>query len=346
MKARRWFEMGTASRAKAGKEASKNARVQVPPTWAGCRCVMCGKIYNTRVHNFLKTQSHWFKGNDGFLPFCKECTQEMFSFYVKKYGGDEDEAIKRLCMFFDMYYNENLLEYADHRTANADKFSMYTSRANMHQYIGKTFDDYFDEERKMSLANGDTSKSKVTAKMLKFWGDGYEENEYIKLQDEYDELKARHECKTRAQELLFKQIAYAILNCERANKTGDTKKIKEANDNLQSLMGSANIKPIQTNDNALAETNTFGTLIDKWETTKPIPDPAPEWSDVDGIGHYFRTWVLGTILNMFKIKNPYQEEYERDIEKYTAHKPEYDEDDESSGETIRAKIFGNKDNGG
>jgi len=324
----------------------KEPRVKVPPTWAGARCMCCGKIYNTRVYNFYKTQSHWFKGNEGFLPFCKDCTKEMFDFYTKKYNGDEDEAVKRLCMFFDMYYSADCLEYADHRSERSDKFTMYTSRIGMIQFRDKTFDTYIDEERKKALAEGDTVKTKVTAKMLKFWGDGYEENEYIKLDDEYKELVARHECKTRAQELLFKQIAYAVLNCDRANKTGDTKKIKEANDNLQSLMGSANIKPIQTNDNALAETNVMGTLIDKWETTRPVPEPAPEWSDVDGIGHYFRTWVLGTILNMFKIKNPYQDEYERDIEKYTAHKPEYDEDDESGAETIRSKIFGNKDNGG
>ena len=29
--------------------------------------------------------------------------------------------------------------------------------------------------------------------------------------------------------------------------------------------------------------------------------------DVDGIGKYFRVWVLGTLLKMFNLKNPYQD---------------------------------------
>lgn len=149
----------------------------------------------------------------------------------------------------------------------------------------------------------------------------------------------RHECKTAAQELLFKRIAKALLNCEKADATGDTKKIKEANDNLQNLMGSAQIKPNQTNDNALAETNTFGTLIQKWEDEEPIPEPAPEWQDVDGIGKYFRVWVLGSLLNMFHLPNPYQAEFDEEMEKYTAHKPELQSED-SEDENIRKKIFG------
>lgn len=99
--------------------------------------------------------------------------------------------------------------------------------------------------------------------MRNFWGAGLDEQDYLFLDNHYQNLITRHECKTAAQEILFKRIAKGELNCEKADATGDTKKIKEANDNLQNLMGSAQIKPNQTNDNALAETNTFGTLIQK-----------------------------------------------------------------------------------
>ncbi len=155
----------------------------------------------------------------------------------------------------------------------------------------------------------------------------------------------RHECKTAAQEILFKRIAKAELNCEKADATGDTKKIKEANDNLQNLMGSAQIKPNQTNDNTLAETNTFGTLIQKWEEEEPIPEPSPEWQDVDGIGKYFRVWVLGTLLKMFNLPNPYQDEFDKEMERYTAHKPESVEDDVADT-SLREAIFGPGEAGG
>lgn len=222
----------------------------------------CGRVFEVRRNNFSKTQSQWFMGNDGYLPWCNECREKMFEFYAKKYG-DEDEAIERLAMMFDTYVDSKVLEAAEYSSTSAPKINTYMGRINMRQFANKSYDDVIDQKKKDALAAGRTGNTKVTQKMIKFWGAGLEEQDYLYLEDQYQNLITRHECKTAAQELLFKRIAKALLNCEKADATGDTKKIKEANDNLQNLMGSAQIKPNQTNDNALAETNTFGTLIQK-----------------------------------------------------------------------------------
>jgi hypothetical protein len=42
---------------------------------------------------------------------------------------------------------------------------------------------------------------------------------------------------------------------------------------------------------------------------------------------------------MFHLKNPYQDEFDEEMEKYTAHKPEMQSED-SEDEDIRQKIFG------
>lgn len=322
----------------------KLPRVKIPPSWSGGKCMCCGKIYDVRKGNFSKTQSQWFMGNDGYLPWCNECKEKMFDFYTKKYG-DENEAIKRLAMLFDMFYCDGLLEAAEHSTTSVPKINTYMGRLNMRQHANKSYDDTLDEERKAALAAGDIRKTKVTQRMIKFWGNGLDEQDYLYLEDHYQNWITRQECKTVPQETLFKRIAKAELNCEKADATGDTKKIKEANDNLQNLMTSANVKPNQTNDNALAESNTFGTLIQKWEEEEPIPEPAPEWQDVDGIGKYFRVWVLGTLLKMFNLPNPYQDEFDKEIEKYTAHKPETSEDD-TADTSLRETIFGPGEVGG
>lgn len=322
----------------------KQPRIKVPPSWSGGKCMCCGKIYDVRKGNFSKTQSQWYMGNDGYLPWCNECREKMFEFYAKKYSN-EDEAIDRLAMMFDIFVNDNLLDAAEHSTASALKINTYMGRLNMRQFASKSYDDTLVQRKKDALAAGKTTNTKVTQKMIKFWGAGLEEQDYLFLEDHYQNLITRHECKTAAQEILFKRIAKAELNCEKADATGDTKKIKEANDNLQNLMGSAQIKPNQTNDNALAETNTFGTLIQKWEEEEPIPEPSPEWQDVDNIGKYFRVWVLGTLLKMFNLKNPYQDEFDEEFEKYTAHKPEINEDD-STDTSLRETIFGVGEGGG
>lgn len=322
----------------------KPPRIKVPPSWSGGKCMCCGKIYDVRKGNFSKTQSQWFMGNDGYLPWCNDCREKMFEFYAKKYN-DEDEAIDRLAMMFDTYVDDKLLEAAEYSSTSAPKINTYMGRINMRQFASKSYDDVIDQKKKDALAAGDTKGTKVTQKMIKNWGRGLDDQDYLFLEDHYQNLITRHECKTAAQEILFKRIAKAELNCEKADATGDTKKIKEANDNLQNLMGSAQIKPNQTNDNALAETNTFGTLIQKQEEEEPIPEPSPEWQDVDGIGKYFRVWVLGTLLKMFNLKNPYQDEFDEEFERYTAHKPETNEDD-ATDTSLRETIFGIGEGGG
>lgn len=322
----------------------KQPRIKVPPSWSGGKCMCCGKIYDVRKGNFSKTKSQWYMGNDGYLPWCNECREKMFEFYVKKYN-DEDEAIDRLAMMFDTYVNDKLLDASEHSVASALKINTYMGRLNIRQYADKSYDDVIDQKKKNALAAGDTKGTKVTQRMIKNWGRGLDDQDYLFLEDHYQNLITRHECKTAAQEILFKRIAKAELNCEKADATGDTKKIKEANDNLQNLMGSAQIKPNQTNDNALAETNTFGTLIQKQEEEEPIPEPSPEWQDVDNIGKYFRVWVLGTLLKMFNLKNPYQDEFDEEFERYTAHKPETNEDD-ATDTSLRETIFGIGEGGG
>ena len=189
----------------------KPPRIKVPPSWSGGKCMCCGKIYDVRKGNFSKTKSQWFIGNDGYLPWCNECREKMFEFYVKKYN-DEDEAIDRLAMMFDTYVNDKLLDASEHSVASALKINTYMGRLNIRQYADKSYDDVIDQKKKDALAAGDTKGTKVTLKMRKFWGTGLDEKDYLFLDEHYQNLITRHECKTAAQEILFKRIAKAELN--------------------------------------------------------------------------------------------------------------------------------------
>ena len=126
--------------ARAAATEKKQPRIKVPPSWAGGKCMCCGKIYDVRKGNFSKTQSQWFMGNDGYLPWCNDCREKMFEFYSKKYN-DEDEAIDRLAMMFDTYVDDKLLEASEHSAASALKINTYMGRLNMRQHAGKSYDD-------------------------------------------------------------------------------------------------------------------------------------------------------------------------------------------------------------
>lgn len=151
---------------------------------------------------------------------------------------------------------------------------------------------------------------------------------------------ARNEHNTKSQEELFKMLAMAQLNVQRAQQQGGN--VATAMKAFQDLLGSANLKPAQTAEASLAETNTLGTLIKKWEDTRPIPEPDPVWQDVDGIKRYFDTWFLGHMSRTLNIKNDAAEEYEEELKKYTVEKPTAKHEDE----VVETSIFDTSAKGG
>ena len=127
----------------------------------------------------------------------------------------------------------------------------------------------------------------------------YSDEEYEYLESEYQSWTTRHECKTKAQEEIFKGLCIAQLTIRRARQNGTNKEFTDAIKTFQDLLGAANLKPSQTNDNALVEQNTFGTLIRRIENERPIREALPEWKDVDDIERYIDTYFLGHMAISF-----------------------------------------------
>lgn len=296
-------------------------------------CTRCPRRYKVQKGNFPVTQSTLYRYNGGFLPICRHCVDELFSYYANTTGNEVD-AIRRLCEKLDYYYAEAVVESSEKAQNGNGRMADYINKINRSSYKGKTYDDYLDElnlSRINSLDDIDSGRDgmAVSRKTIKFFGLGFEPEEYVYLQEQYKDWTSRYECQTKAQEELFKTICFSQLNMLKAQQSG-SKQI-ESYKAFQDLLGSANIKPAQSNDTSLAEQNTFGTLIQKWENEKPIPEPEPEWKDVDGIRKYISTWFLGHLAKMFKIPNDCSEMYEEECQKYGVSPPRYDDADEAPG---------------
>ena len=53
------------------------------------KCLRCGKEYDVAVGHFYKiTYSQLWKANDCYAPICKDCVNEMFDEYSRKFGSD------------------------------------------------------------------------------------------------------------------------------------------------------------------------------------------------------------------------------------------------------------------
>ena len=111
------------------------------------RCVRCGREHTRQRGLFTSSPSRLFKENNGFLPYCSVCVDELFDHYKAKLTSEED-AMRRMCMICDTYWNKTLYESVK-RSGNTSLslFRLYVSKLNLAKYNGKTFDDTLDEER-------------------------------------------------------------------------------------------------------------------------------------------------------------------------------------------------------
>lgn len=295
------------------------------------------EFYNSNSVFFQKTKK---------IPYCKNCINEIYNFYIKKYKENdfpEKKAIQRICMGFDIYYNDNIFNTAMRNSSvqpNQSLIASYFQLVHLVQYRGKDYDTTIKEYEENVLKKNQIVKTKndlkISSKTKRFFGEGFLDEDYEFLQEQYDDWTTRHECKTKVQEEVFKQICFTQLELLNANKAKqDTKDLTAT---FQKLLETAKLQPKQNSSDTMSDTQTFGTLIDKWENTRPLPEIDEQLRDVDKIGLYIDIFFKGHLAKMMGIKNAMSNLYTKFMKKYTVKKPEYDEDDNS--EALFDAIFG------
>ena len=181
------------------------------------------------------------------------------------------------------------------------------------------------------------SEKEVSDETKLFFGVGVAtDEEYIYLQNQYDDWTSRYECNNKSQEEIFKQICFVQLDIVRARRKGiDTRDLQQA---FLKLLDSANIQPKQIATSSDDLSNVFGVRISDWENSAPTPNIDESLQDVDNIGRYIDVFFKGHLCKSMGIKNVFSNLYQKFMKKYTVEKPEY-EDDEGNDALFDA-IFG------
>lgn len=292
-------------------------------------CTSCGKITVQSKH-FYNSYSRLYK-NKGKMPICKDCVIDIFEEYFTRYNDDK-KSVYYMCRAVDSYFDEVIYDSAVQQALekSSNMARVYFQKINsLKQYEGKAFDESirpnFSEHE--DIDNNRDSKDRdfnfeVTSETVHFWGKGFEREEYKFLDNEYSEYTRAYECDTPAMERLLQQASYESLEIrkKRENRQPVDKHLK----NLQDILGSANIKPVQETGANASDQSTFGTLIKKWENEKPIPDPLPEWKEKD-ILEYVKVWFLGHLSKMIGLNNPFSKNYDDELEKHSVETPFEDE---------------------
>ena len=310
------------------------------------RCSHCGHWYISQA-NFYKTPSPLYEKNNGYLTVCKGCAQNLFDEHCKEVENDLHAAMRLTCHELDWPYDEETFDSVAEKTRiRGHLIESYAAIIGNAKYtIGLSYSDTMIKEMQepIPFVMPDVSVDELVENQIdleriekrkwasRFFGRRFTEDQLDYLCDEYAEWEEEYKPKKKADKDLYKNICLMDLKIYEGSATEKDFKV------YQDLMESAGAKPKQQAENALAEQNTLGTLIKFWEDNDPVPEPAPEWQDVDGIWKYFTTWILGHLCEMFGFDNEYATLYREEKAKYSVEPPENDEED--MGSEIASVIF-------
>ena len=312
-------------------------------------CFYCRNEYVET--NFYKSFGNFFS-NIGKIPYCKQCIEKFYQYYFNKYTNEgcltpEENAVKRVCMAMDIYYTkanfDSAMNTIRQKNINISPMAQYMKTISFNQYKNKSYDNtVFDDEKDKLIASfmdmSNLSERKVDEKTIKFFGAGFSDDDYEFLQEQYSDWTTRHECQTKAQEEVFKRICFKQLEILKATRLGEDTKNLDAT--FRDLLDAAKLQPKQNSSETVSDAQTFGTLIDKWENTRPIPEVEEELKDVDKIGLLIHVFFTGHMAKVLNLGSSLSNLYDKFIKKYTVEK--HIDSGESDNEVLFDKIFGKK----
>lgn len=282
----------------------------------------------------------------GVYPQCKKCV--LAEVEQRKNKNDKPnetkDSVKKMLQKMDLPYIDSLYESLCTDVANEinekNKKSPFLAYLppikSLPNWKGKT---YADSEFELGVIT-EEEETKINAKTIKNgkkrFGNGYSNEDYMFLEQEYQDWITRYECNTKAQESIFERLSFKKWEINKATKSGQP--TKDLDKTYQELLATANITPRQSGMDSMADAQTFGTLIQKYEETRPLPEIDPELADVDKIGLYIDSFYRGHACKMLGLKNTFTNLYEKVMSKYTVKPPEYN--DETDSEVLFDKIFG------
>ena len=317
-------------------------------------CRKCGKAHS-RLKGFFPTSYSFLYKGIGYLPYCKNCVDSMYESYLAVCDNPR-KAVRQMCRKLDLYWSAIIFDYVERKNTSRTMMTAYITRANNAQYAGKCYDDTLIEEGTLwddpeyrpvvvqqvshDEMQGDID---VDPDIVDFWGADFAPDFLIKLDKRYKEWTDGEGDIDKGSISLFKQIC--ILEETIARDAAAGRSVDKNMNTLNTLLGSANLKPVQkkTEADAAMENTPFGVWIDRWEHKRPVPEPDPMFKDVDGIIRYITIWFYGHISKTLGIQNVYCEMYEKEMEKMKVNRPEAFDEEVDDDEAVFNSIFGSKE---
>jgi len=262
------------------------------------KCSACGKGFTNQNGNFQRTNDVLFQCNNGYLPWCKECTDLYVNQITALYSYNEEFAMKDFCQRAGWNYDTNALiasmeTYSGHR--NRSRISHYAAKKNLNCGGRKTFIDSlkFEYEQKQnniitSREQAKSEESTITASAVDRWGVGFAEADYKNLDEHYRMLKKNNPNCDNNQEIFIKSLCNLNMLMVKALKDGDSDKYVKLTDQYAKTFKQAGLRTVNEQDSSADEClGVTLAAISQYTPEEYYKDKAL-YKDFDNIGPWKR----------------------------------------------------------
>ena len=278
---------------------------QYDPSKHKYKCSCCGKGYNSLKNNFQKTNSPLYQANDGYLPWCKSCTDSYMTQLTAFYSGNEEHAIEHFCQQVDWVYDIEPLKCAREISSDRSRISHYAAKKNLNVGGRKTYFDslkYNYEQRQdeviTSREQAKSEDSTITASAVDRWGVGFTEQDYKNLDEHYRMLKKVNPNIDSNQEIFVKDLCNIHMLKIHALQSGDSKEYATLVDQYAKTFKQAGLRTVEEKDASNDETfcMTLGFISDY--TPEEFYQDKELYADWDKIGEYMERHILRPMMNL------------------------------------------------
>ena len=272
------------------------------------KCSCCGEGYNSRDY-FQKSNDVLFQSNDGYLPWCKKCTDAYVNQTIALYSNNEELAMKDFCQRAGWNYDVSALTasmetYNGHRSRS--RISHYAAKKNLNCGGRKTFIDSikYNFEKKqdeivMSKEDVKTKEVSVTGTAIDRWGIGLTEWDYDVLETHYKLLRRNNPNADNNQEIFIKALANLNwLMMKNLRSDGDSDKYSKLVEQYSKTFKQAGLKTIEEKDNSNNETVGVTLATISQYTPEEFYKDKKLFADNDNIGDYYDRHICRPMKNL------------------------------------------------
>jgi hypothetical protein len=250
-------------------------------------CLHCGEDW--AISSFYSHRNPLINERFGF---CKKCVRNAIDL-------NEMETLISFLRTMDIPYLRDFWKQANE--AKNETIGTYFKNLSLKQNRDLKFkdsDDVSGKTNKAELSEIDYKDFEITDDILKRWGRNLEFEDYIFLEEEFENIGG-HEAETTVQERLFKNMARTQWMADKALEEGDHNKYEKMMKTLSSQMNDANIKPVQvksaSEDGSL---KSWGEWVKLIEETEPVTEKVGEFEPAY-FQDYIRRFFVDQIRRVF-----------------------------------------------